>query len=125
MYSPAPNPTTLFICLTCGIRQRDESGAKLPNPVSEKLAADTAELLKNAPVDVRLVRCLSMCETPIAWGLRNEERHTFGFAPATTADDLAATALAYIATLPGEKLGKKDMPPATAKTLISRIPPLK
>jgi predicted metal-binding protein len=117
--------TVLTICLTCGMKQRDATGAKLPNPESESLAAKTAELLSDTPITVQLTRCLSMCDTPIAWGLRNEERHAFSFAPASTAEDLAATARAYLATAPGEKLGKKDMPPAVALSLISRLPPLK
>lgn len=115
--------TTLTICLICGMQQRDENGNKLPNPVSEALAANVTALLADTDIKVRLTRCLSMCDTPISWALQHPHKHTFAFAPATTAEDLAATARAYLATPAGGKLGKKDMPPATAATLISRIPP--
>ncbi len=114
--------TTLTICLTCGMKQRDEQGNKLPNPVAEQLAADTTALLTGTDIKVRLVRCISMCDTPIAWALQHPQKHTSSFAPATTAEDLAATARAYH-TSPASKLPKKDMPPAVAATVISRIPP--
>ncbi|RYG61959.1 MAG: DUF1636 domain-containing protein [Alphaproteobacteria bacterium] len=114
--------TTLSICITCGMKQRDEQGNKLPNPESEKLAAATTTLLADTDIKVRLVRCISICDTPIAWALQHPQKHTSSFAPATTAEDLAATARAYHAS-PASKLPKKDMPPAIAPTIISRIPP--
>ncbi|RYG61671.1 MAG: DUF1636 domain-containing protein [Alphaproteobacteria bacterium] len=116
-------PTTLTICLICGMKQRDDQGNKLPNPVSQQLAEDVTALLADTDIKVRLTRCLSMCDTPIAWALQHPRKHTFSFAPATTAEDLAATARAYLATPEGGKLGKKDMPLPVAATLISRIPP--
>lgn len=115
--------TTLTICLSCGMKQRDENGNKLPNPVAEELAANVTTLLATNPdISVRLVRCISICNTPIAWALQHPQKHTSSFAPATTAEDLAATARAYH-TNPVSKLPKKDMPPAVAPTVISRIPP--
>lgn len=107
------------------MKQRDEQGNKLPNPASQALAAATTELLADSPIRVELTRCLSMCDTPIAWALHDDVHHTYSFAPATTAEDLATTARAWLATTPGEKLPKKDMPTAVPATLISRIPPLK
>ncbi len=116
--------TTLTICLTCGMKQRDEQGNKLPNPESEKLAATTTALLADNPdIKVRLTCCISICDTPIAWALQHPQKHTSSFAPATTAEDLAATAIAYH-TSPASKLPKKDMPPATAPTVIRRSPPI-
>jgi predicted metal-binding protein len=116
--------TILTICEVCGMKERDAEGNKLPNPQSQALAQATTELLADTDIEVRLVRCLSLCDTPIAWGLRNEEKHATAFAPATSAEDLAATARAYAAHPAGTKLPKKLMPSATAATLISRIPPL-
>lgn len=115
--------TTLTICLTCGMKQRDEQGNKLPNPVAQQLADDVKTLLTDTDINVRLVRCISICDTPIAWALQHPQKHTSSFAPATTAEDLAATARAYHTSL-ASKLPKKDMPPTIAPTVISRIPPL-
>lgn len=123
--SPSPNATaTLFICSICGQTARDELGNKLPNPAAAQLAEQTAALLQNSGVQVVLTRCMSVCDSPITWALASPGRHTFTFAPASTPDELAATARAYLAKAPGEKLGKGAMPPAVAATLLSRVPPL-
>jgi|GEM_PF-6016448 len=117
--------TTLFICLQCGMHRRDAEGLKIPNPDALKLADDTAALLKDTPIKVQLTRCLSLCDYPVAWGLRAEDRYAYTFAPAATAEDLAATARAWLANPnPAEKLPKRDMPAAVRSTLRSKLPPL-
>lgn len=115
---------TLFICSTCGQTQRDAVGNKLTNPTALQLAEHAAALLQNSGVQVVPTRCMGVCDAPITWALASPGRHTFTFAPATTAEELAATARAYVAKAPGEKLGKGAMPPAVAATLLSRVPPL-
>lgn len=115
---------TLFICSTCGQTKRDELGNKLANPAALHLAEQASQLLENSGVNVVLTKCMSVCDLPITWALASPGRHTFTFAPATTPEDLAATALAYLTKAPGEKLSKGAMPPAVAATLLSRVPPL-
>ncbi len=103
-----------------------ETGKKPNNPEAEALAARVTELLKYQPdIEVRLTKCLSLCSKPIAWALDNPERHATTFAPATTAEDMAATAKLYLSTPLGEKMPKKDLPKEVKPTLISRIPPFK
>lgn len=116
--------TILYICATCGMKKDPATGIKPTSPASEALARDTAALLQGTPVEVRLARCLSLCDTPIAWGLQSSVRHATTFAPATTAEDLAAAARLYIETPPGQKMNKRQLPPALIHTLISRLPPL-
>ena len=117
--------TILYICQTCGMKKDPLTGIKPVSEASVKLAEQTAQLLENEPVEVRLTACLSLCDTPIAWGLQAEDRHATTFAPATTAEDLAAAARLYISTPPGEKMPKRQLPAALIHTLISRLPPLK
>lgn len=119
------SPTHLYICATCGMKKDPATGTKPTNPASTALAEATAALLKDTPVEVRLAKCLSLCDTPIAWGLHAEDRHATTFAPATTAEDLAAAARLYISTPPGEKMNKRLLPAPLIHTLISRLPPLK
>ncbi|TKW60455.1 MAG: DUF1636 domain-containing protein [Blastochloris viridis] len=118
--------TILYICATCGMPKDPETGKKPTNPQSEALAARANELLADMQdVDVRLTKCLSLCNKPIAWALDNPERHATTFAPATTAEDMVATVKLYLTTPLGEKMPKKDLPPEVKPTLISRIPPFK
>lgn len=116
--------TLLYICATCGMSKDPTTGQKPTNPAAEALAAQVSHLLAQQPeVEVRLTKCLSLCSKPIAWALDNPQRHATTFAPATTAEDMAATAQLYLTTPPGQKMPKKDLPPAVKPTLISRIPP--
>lgn len=114
----------LYICSTCGMKKDPATGIKPANPAAEQLATQTAELLKETPVEVRLTNCLSLCNTPIAWGLQSPTRHATTFAPATTAEDLAASARLYISTPIGQKMNKRQLPESVIHTLISRLPPL-
>ncbi|PZP38865.1 MAG: hypothetical protein DI585_06040 [Pseudomonas fluorescens] len=115
----------LYICATCGMKKDPETGIKPNNPLAEALVAETSKLLQNEDIEVRLTKCLSLCSTPIAWGLHAEDRHATTFAPATTAEDMATTAKLYLNTPLGEKMPKKHLPPHVIPTLISRLPPLK
>ena len=98
------------------------------NPASEALVRDVTAALAAEPgiepVEVKLVRCLSLCDQPIAWGLQSAVRHGTTFAPATTAEDLAAAARLYVATPVGEKMNKRMLPKDLIHTLVSRLPPL-
>ena len=113
----------LYICATCGMVKDPATGQKPTNPASEQLAAQTAKLLEHEPIEVRLTKCLSLCEKPIAWALDAPDRHATTFAPATTPEDMAATTKLYLSTPLGEKMPKKDLPKQVKPTLISRIPP--
>ncbi len=119
-----PTPTaTMFICQQCGMQERDAEGNKVPNPAAQALAAAAEALLADMPVRVVLTRCLSVCDKGVAWGLRAEGKHVFTFAPATNAEELAATARTY-ATLPaGQTMKKTLMPEGVRGTLLTRIPP--
>lgn len=118
--------TILYICATCGMPKDPETGQKPDNPESRAIAARVGELLANQPdIQVRLTKCLSLCSKPIAWALDNPERHATTFAPATTAEDIAATVQLYLSTPLGEKMPKKDLPKEVKPTLISRVPPFK
>ena len=91
---------TLFVCLTCGNLGRDESGAKLVNPVAQQLVSDLADQLANQPVSVQPVMCLSQCTKPMAWALAAPGKESLAFHSAitqSTAADIATTARAYIA----------------------------
>lgn len=117
--------STLFICLQCGSTQRGADNLKVPNPAALQLAADVSTLLADTPIKVELVRCLEQCDAPIAWALKDNTKHTFTFAPATTAEELAITARAYASSTAEKKLVKAQMPEAVRKTITSRTPPLK
>lgn len=114
---------TLSICVTCGMKLRDENGNKLENPVSHALAEKVEALLEGSGVQVRLVRCMSMCDDPISWALQGEGRMTYAFAPASTAEDLAVVAKVYVGTR-GEKIPKSEMPEGVKGTVMAKVPPV-
>jgi predicted metal-binding protein len=115
---------TLSICVTCGMKLRDADGNKLENPASHVLADEVGALLAGSGVEVRLVRCLSMCDYPIGWALQGEGRMTYAFAPASTAADLAAVAGAYVRAGKGQKIPKSEMPEEVKGTVRSKVPVL-
>ncbi len=115
---------TLTICSTCGMVKDPTTGTKPTNPQSELLATQLTELLKEYPVKIRLSKCLSMCDTPIAWALQSPTLHTTALAPASTAEDLAAAAILYLSSTADKKMNKRELPPALIHTIKSRIPPL-
>lgn len=123
MNTPAARPT-LMVCAQCGSTLRDEHGCKLPNPAALDLADELRVALEGVPVQVKLVRCFTHCKEPIAWGLRDEGRFAYTFAPAGPVADMVALVEQWLAAEPAGRVPRKDMPESLRATLKSRIAPV-
>jgi predicted metal-binding protein len=120
---------TLMICLQCGSTERDANGQKLPNPVAVQLTADVQAILTaNHPtaahnLDVIMVRCFNLCPSPIAWGVRADDKTCHTFAPAPEAAHMASFAAQWLVS-PQGNVPKADMHTDIKNTRKARIPAL-
>jgi predicted metal-binding protein len=113
----------VMVCLQCGSTLRDEAGQKVPNPAAVELAEELRGALEGVPVRVQLVRCFTHCKEPIAWGLRDEGRFAYTFAPAGDVAEMVEVVKLWLAAEQGQ-VKRKLLPEALQGTLKSRIAPL-
>ena len=121
---------SILVCLQCGSTERNRHGCKITNPVAVQFADEIRQALAHkypadAPkIDVLLVRCLTRCAEPIAWGLRADELYNYVFAHG--GDDPTAVADLAHRWVHEERQGcmpAKKLPPALRQKLRGRLPP--
>lgn len=124
--------TTIFVCIACRPRERDEQAAAPSEalPGLELAAALEARFANRGDFKIERVECLAVCKRPATIALAAGGKWTYIVGDLASEDrlaghivDIAAAATAYGATENGI-IPWRERPQSFRKGVIARLPPL-